>query len=294
MSSPLHPAFHPALTQCHILDTGYCLAHESTMMQGGRHKQVACHALVALMQHPTHGWILWDTGYAPYMLTETAKFPYRFYRWATPLHLDPALAVAAQLPRFGLSPADIGTVIISHFHADHIAGLRDFPQAQFIVSATAYTHIKDRRGFDALRHGHIPALLPADFAQRVTLLPPFCGPELPYLGPTHDLFGDDTLRLVELPGHARGQLGLFARTNRGGYFFLADGAWLTQSIHENRPPSRLTDLIVDDPAAVRRTITNLHHFAQAEPQWRLVPTHCPTAFAREVRTEMPVEVSEVV
>ncbi|MCB0186709.1 MAG: hypothetical protein KDE31_20725, partial [Caldilineaceae bacterium] len=99
---------------------------------------------------------------------------------------------------------------------------------------------------------------------------------------SHDLFGDGALRLVDLPGHARGQMGLFAHTDRGDIFFLADGAWLTQSILENRPPSRFTDLIVDDPAAVRTTIANLYTFAQAQPQWRLVPTHCAVAFAREM------------
>jgi len=216
------------------------------------------------------------------MLTATARFPYRLYRWATPLRLDPALAVAAQLPRLGLSPADIKTIIISHFHADHIAGLRDFPQARFLATAAAYERIKDRTGLAALRCGHLPALLPPDFAERCTRLQPFTGPHIPCLGPSHDLFGDGSMCLVELPGHARGQIGLFTRTTQGKYFFLADGAWLTQSIRENRPPSRLTDLIVDDPAAVRATVTNLHHFAQLQPEWQLVPTHCPLAFAREV------------
>ncbi len=274
------------LAHCHILDTGYCLAHESTMMQGGRRQQVACHALVALLHHPAHGWILWDTGYAPHILTATARLPYRLYRWATPLRLQPALAVAAQLARFGLRASDIGTIIISHFHADHIAGLRDFPQARFVATAAGYAHFQERSGLAALRVGYLPALLPADFAERASLLPSFTGPALPALGATHDLFGDGTMRLVHLPGHARGQLGLLAHTNRGDYFFVADGAWLTRSIREKRPPARATDLIVDDPGAVRQTITNLHAFAQAQPHWQMIPTHCPEVFAREVEPHL--------
>jgi glyoxylase-like metal-dependent hydrolase (beta-lactamase superfamily II) len=250
------------LTHCHLLDTGYCLAHESTMIQGGRREQVACHALVALLHHPNHGWMLWDTGYAPHMLTETARLPYRFYRWATPLRLDPALAVAAQLDRFGLQPSSINTIIISHFHADHIAGLRDFPAA--------------------LRCGYLPTLLPTDFAERATLLPAFTDPVVPFLGASHDLFGDGSLRLVNLPGHARGQIGLLAHTTQGDDFFVADGAWLRRAIRDVRPPARATRLIVDDWAAVQRTLANLHAFAQAYPTWRLIPTHCPEVFAHEV------------
>src|SRR5215470_3811643 len=111
---------------CHILDTGHCLAHESLLMRGGRRQQVACHSLAALIQHPRQGWGLWDTGYAPRLEDETARWPFRLYRWATPLRLRPELALAAQLPRWELTPADIRWIILSHLHADHIAGLHDF------------------------------------------------------------------------------------------------------------------------------------------------------------------------
>jgi len=280
MMPPMLPTPSIALTACHLLDTGYCLAHESMMIQGGRRAQVACHALVALLQHPQHGWILWDTGYAPHMVTETARLPYRVYRWATPLRLDPQLAVAAQLARFGLQPSSIRTIIISHFHADHIAGLRDFPTARLVATQAAYEHFMARTGVAALRCGYLPGLLPADFAERATLLPPFTGPALPFLGASHDLFGDGALRLVTLPGHARGQIGLLAHTAHGNDFFVADGAWLSQAIREQRPPARATRLIVDDWGAVAQTLANLHAFAAAYPTWRLIPTHCPEVFAR--------------
>ncbi|NJM07575.1 hypothetical protein HC891_17405 [Candidatus Gracilibacteria bacterium] len=86
----------------HILDTGYCLASEHHVMRGGRRRTMACHALVALLYHPRQGWLLWDTGYAPQMLTATRRWPFRLYRWFTPLALDPAEAVVAQIARFGL------------------------------------------------------------------------------------------------------------------------------------------------------------------------------------------------
>src|SRR5262245_53702803 len=64
---------------CHILDTGYCLAHESLVMRGGARREIACHSLVALIHHPRHGWGLWDTGYAPRMLEATARWPFSLY-----------------------------------------------------------------------------------------------------------------------------------------------------------------------------------------------------------------------
>lgn len=271
--------------QCQILDTGYCLARENHILQGGTRRKIACHSLVALLRHPAHGWLLWDTGYAPRMLEATRNLPFALYRAATPLHLKPELAVVAQLARLGLQASAIRRVLISHYHADHIAGLRDFPAATYISSQLAYDDVAARRGLSALSRAFIPALLPEQFEQRVTLLPPFQGEPLSELGATHDLFGDGSLLLIELPGHARGQIGMLVHTARGRVLFAADGCWMRRSIRENRPPSRLTSFFVDNPAQVRATIQRLHIFALAQPDVIIIPSHCPEAFADEVESE---------
>src|SRR5437867_3132363 len=103
-------------TKWHLLDTGYCLTLESALFRSGRWKPVHCHVTVALLHHPTQGWILWDTGYAPRILAETRRFPFRLYRMVTPIRHREELSVAAHLPRFGLDCQDIRWVILSHLH----------------------------------------------------------------------------------------------------------------------------------------------------------------------------------
>jgi glyoxylase-like metal-dependent hydrolase (beta-lactamase superfamily II) len=267
------------VTTCYILDTGHCLASEHHMIQGGKRRAVACHSLAALLKHPQHGWLLWDTGYAPRMLAETRRWPYLLYRLATPLRIRPEQALAAQLERHGLDPKQIKTILVSHFHADHIAGLRDFPHAHIVADREGYADVSTRRGLRALRRAFIPGLLPDDFASRAELLGSFEGPVLQGLGPCHDLYGDGSLRLVRLPGHARGQFGLLANTQRGVLFFAADSAWLTRSIRERKPPASITSLIADQPQQVQITLDGLHEFWRTNPHTRILPTHCPEALA---------------
>jgi glyoxylase-like metal-dependent hydrolase (beta-lactamase superfamily II) len=279
MTGPRRPV--PELA-CHILDTGHCLAHEHILIQGGARKEVACHSIVALLGHPQHGWLLWDAGYAPHMITATAHFPYSLYRLATPLRLRPELAAAAQLGRLNLAPSDIGTILISHFHADHIAGLADFPTSRFVALREAYGSVAKIRGLRALRRAFVPSLLPRDFAARVTLLDAFTGSALPGLGATYDYYGDGSLLLVRLPGHARGQVGILANTARGPIFFVADSCWMAQSVRENRPPSRIGGLIADNAGEMAVTIAGLYTFAKSRPDVLIVPSHCPETFAQVV------------
>jgi glyoxylase-like metal-dependent hydrolase (beta-lactamase superfamily II) len=252
------------------------------LVRGGARRAMACHALVALLGHPAHGWTLWDTGYAPRIMDATRDWPYRLYRSVTPLKTESFQAVVEQLPGLGLQPQDIRRVIISHFHADHVAGLGDFPDADVLCSHDAYEGIRGRRGWRALMSGFLPGLLPKNLAKRLRFVTRFGGPALADLGATDDLFGDRTLLVMRLPGHARGQLGLLAETVDGPKLFCADGAYMTRSILERRPPHPITRLYTDDWHAVPKTLEALATFAAARPEVALIPTHCPEALAREV------------
>ena len=261
-----------------LFDTGYCVVSAGQVLRGAGRGQMECHALVALIGHPQYGLTLFDAGYAMRMLEATEPWPYRLYRQMTPLRLRPELEIVRQLAARGIEPGDIRRVIVSHFHADHVAGLRDFPTATIVASQAALDHLPGRRGFAALLRGYLPALHPPDLRRRAQPLPPFRGAPLPHLGPTYDFFGDGSLLLVSLPGHARGQIGALVQTKEGPTLLAADGAWTRRSIRERRPPSRLTHLIVDDPRAMLATLDALHAFSRARPDVRIVPTHCPEAY----------------
>ena len=269
--------------QVRLLDTGICRVPEFHVLRDGSRRMLDCHAVVALIEHPQRGWGLFDVGYSQAMITATQHLPWSLYRQATPLQLAPELEVVNQLPRYGLSAADIGWIVLSHAHADHVAALADFPQAQIYMSATAFELLSQVQGINALRRGIIPHLFPQGWHQRLHLIHEFRDQPLFALGNTHDLFGDGLLRLVELPGHARGQIGMYIANSRP-ILLAADGAWHSRAIREQVLPHPIIYFMIDDAKAMATTLARLSAFAQAYPEVLIVPCHCPEIYANEVAT----------
>ena len=270
-----------------IFAAGFCACPEHIAIQGGRWRNIRFPAMFALLEHPRFGAILFDTGYSYRFFDVTRRFPERLYALMTPVTLHEQQLAVNQLAARGLKPADISQVIISHFHADHVAALADFPRAQYVYLPSAFDSVRELRGLAALSRAHLPGLIPADFAERAApIAASVSRPLPPEYAPFErgfDLLGDESLLAVELPGHAAGQIGLFARDESGtAYFFAADAAWLGRSIRENRPPHRLADLLFPDPPAYRSTLADLHAFQSARPEVRIIPSHCEATLAEYV------------
>lgn len=256
-----------------VLDTGFCLARASLIAAGTGWAEVRCHAPAFLLRHSTQGALLFDTGYAPRLFDAFAHWPDRLYKYATPTTVGAPAALGVR--QLGVQPESIRTVIVSHLHADHVAGLRDFPEARFVVSRPALTLQQRTTGIDAVRRGIVQQLFPADFTERAQVIEGYDDASLPHLGATCDLLGDGSIRLVPLPGHARGQIGAMVRTAGGDVLLCADGAWTSQAYRELRAPHWITSLMQDDVAALRSTLRRLRDFSRERPDVTILPTHCP-------------------
>ena len=147
-----------------MLRVGFCRHLECVAARGGRLAPIQFPALCGLIGHPTAGWILYDTGYADHFFAATECWPERLYRTMLPVQLPAAEVLSTQLADLGIEGADIGTVVVSHYHGDHVAGLRDFPNAQFVALRADTRHIQSLVGtrWRAALNGQLPALLPTD------------------------------------------------------------------------------------------------------------------------------------
>lgn len=269
-----------------VLRAGWCKHLECMADSDGRWAPIRFPALCGLICHPHAGWLLYDTGYAEHFFKATQALPERLYRGAVPVQLPAKEQLLAQLKAFGIGPNDIRTVIISHFHSDHIAGLRDFPEASFIALDADRRHIESLRGhrWRATLGGHLPALLPDDFGARLTLADACKSAALPeWMAPFSlglDLLGDGSLIGVPLPGHSAGQLGLFIPDAQGRpVFLIADACWSVPACRAKRLPAPPALWFAShDANQYRQTYSDLGILIRREPAVAVLPSHCTQAW----------------
>jgi glyoxylase-like metal-dependent hydrolase (beta-lactamase superfamily II) len=278
-----------------LLRVGSCRHSERITMRGGTLAAATFPALVALILHPKEGPILWDTGYSPYFDQATRAFPERLYRWVTPVSLPHDQTLEVQLRQHGLSRRDIRLCLISHFHADHIAGLRDLPAARFVAMRGDYQQIATSGRWRGLLHGQLKELLPPDFDARLTFAESLATTALrgPWSRFSHgfDVLGDASILAVHLPGHSAGQMGVLVRDENDRQVFLcADSCWSARAFRELRFPALAARPLMHDWADYKNTIVNLHHLSLEDPHLVILPSHCESSIAAYENSMPRVEV----
>lgn len=257
---------------------GHCRHPQAMTIRGGRWAPVDFPALAFLIRHPEEGAILFDTGYDPAFWRATKPLPERLYRWTTPPVLAEREALADQVAAAGVAPDEVRHLILSHFHADHIAGTHRFAAATIHAARAGWQAMTSGARFAAVRKGMLRALAPPDFLSRARWFEDAPGVPLSRdLAPFtegRDLIGDGSLLAVPLPGHCPGHWGLVAAEEGGWRFLVADAAWSSAAIRTDTPPPWLTARLLGDPAAGRATLHALHLLHRRNPDVAITPSHC--------------------
>jgi glyoxylase-like metal-dependent hydrolase (beta-lactamase superfamily II) len=186
------------------------------------------------------------------------------------------------LPRLGLSAADIGQVVVTHAHYDHIGNLYEFPGAEIVMARREYefwtSPVAGRQQFAMVSEpGEIDRLRSAREEGRLTL----------FDGSYSSLPG---IELVEVGGHTPGQLVVVVATPAGRVVLASDALHFYEELELDRPFH-----IVADLPRMYRVYDQLGEMA-AEPGTRLVAGHDPevrTRFAAHAAGDDVVHVTDL-
>lgn len=158
-----------------------------------------------------HGenYLLWDTGLPGELAGKTVPMG--------GMTLSITRTIVNQLRQIGISPERINFVGISHRHDDHIGQAADFPKAALLIGAEDFETVKGR----------------AESAPRFA---PWIkgGSKVEKVQGDHDVFGDGSVVMLDMPGHTEGHHSLLVRLPRTGPVLLTGDLWHFTENYRNR------------------------------------------------------------
>ncbi len=249
-----------------IFNTGYCFGPGKIAYRTKSWKKVRFSARIFLIQTKKYGNILFDAGYAKTYLDDIAPL----YNWLLPVHISNTDTLKKQLKDQNIALSDIAYVFISHFHADHVAGLKELKGIPWIYREDALKRLQQMGKPRAFKHGFFSAMIPDIPKGSIALLEtdfkkPFLNSDLR----TCLLFNDSNFQAIDLPGHALGQMGLCIENT----FFVADAVWSKEAIATNIMPSLIGLLLQANRKKYLHTFQQIQKITQKHPKLTCLPTH---------------------
>ena len=230
------------------LDCGHSLANDESVWTPGANagKSIEFSSTCWLIKKGGR-WVLWDTG-VPQATLDDPK------GWSTlpkliVYHLDKT--ITGQLAEIGLKTKDIGYVVLSHTHGDHIGNVGLFPDSEIVMQRAEYSWIHSPDGTNE-NVNQLKAL-----ARKLLGTPK----HLQLVDGDTDLFGDGSVTLVSTPGHTPGSQSLLVHLKNSGFIILSgDVVHLENNFKENIVPSLNTDraMSIASMDKVRRMIATYH------------------------------------
>ena len=225
-----------------------------------------------LVEHPTAGPVLVDTGFHPAVAVDQKQALGSLGGMLfKELEMDTGQAVAAQLRDRGVDPAKVKTVVMTHLHSDHASGIAEFPGATFVLSAKEWEAGSSGRQTD----GYLRRQYDHAFDYRTLDFDAADADSFATFGRSFDIFGDGSVRMVFTPGHTPGHCSVILRLRGREALIAGDAAYTMRTIRESHLPFKM-----DDEHRFRRSLREIQLYLRATPDALVIPGHDMEAWRR--------------
>ncbi len=251
------PAPNPAV-QVEVLSAGFVHDDWKRVVDDGSAGPVSLPLLVGVIHHGDD-LVLVDAGLG--LTTRDGSYPGFPLTALGDMEVPPGAAMVERLDR----APDL--VLMTHLHYDHVGGLYDFPGIE------VWTTREDWRTYGGGALG-----FPRSLKQAVNWVPQDlrAGAASQVLGrPALDVFGDQSVWYLSLPGHTPGAAAVLVRAEDGPWLFIGDTAWVDRHLEGARRPAVVRALIDADPRQVAEGLAWAADL-RACPGLRVVAGHEPS------------------
>lgn len=240
--------------------SGYCLGIGAIAQKNARWRKMQFFARCFLLEHPRHGLILIDTGYGMAYFDAIKKGWGRLYNKLLPVFFQKEEGVAHQLAEDEIDTSDLSYLLLTHFHPDHIGSLNEFSNVPWIYRGDVLRALSKLPRWKQFQNGFLQGLVPEIPDGSIEITESSFG-EKWHSFAAHDLFQDESLMLVDLPGHAIGQMGAYTPN----CLFAADALWTSEA-----SPHSLGLLLQKDKKKYKNTLSALK---ELPGNCEIIPTH---------------------
>lgn len=239
-------------------------------------------ALFFLIEHPEKGYILFDTGYNTRYYEATKKFPYSILKILVPARVKENENSLVQLKGKNINPDDV-TVILSHLHIDHAAGIHDYPNSKIYISKVEWEYTR-KSALKLLQDCYLKSLFDQINPEHVEKVDFEKGKKYGPFEQAVDIFGDETLILVPLFGHTAGQMGMIVNcSEKERYFLIADAVYTRENYEQMVKGFFLSNIAHTDKKRYFDHFQFLHDLSLANPDLQIMPAHDSEVYEKYVK-----------
>lgn len=255
-----------------LLSTGAFRANYADLVEGGGKRKVFLPIPVYLIQHE-RGTVLFDSGLGTRFDQEVESWWLnRLLQLPLPYYLKREETAVERLSGLQMPPSAVRAIVISHLHFDHAGGIRDFPEAEVVVSRAEWERLAGNRWLVRSR-GIIAEQLEGAKPWIIDYQP---GTALGPFEASYDLFGDGSILLISTPGHTPGHQSLLVTLKSGKKVLLTgDAVWVGDNYLKPAPKGWKARLVEEDEKEAWRTTLMIRQFHEENPDILIIPGHDP-------------------
>lgn len=225
-----------------------------------------------LVEHPSAGPVLIDTGFHPAVAVEPGQAMGRFGGLLfKDVRMDAEDSVPAQLRARGIDPTEVRTVVMTHLHSHHASGIAEFPGATFVLSSAEWAAASKGGELD----GYIKRQYDHAFDYRTLDFEGSDADSFASFGRSFDVFGDGSVTMVFTPGHTHGHCSVVLRLSGREALICGDAAYTMKTIEDSHLPFKMAD-----EHRFRRSLKEIQQFLEQTPDVVVIPGHDMPAWRR--------------